>query len=186
MSEHVPITDYDEIARVLGAAKAASGAAEVHGLMVGLLVGRVSNQGWIEQIFVETPDPQDLSVRECVQSLDALARASAEQLNDAVLGFSLMLPDDERPLQERTAELAAWVQGFLYGLGLGGAEQIVARGGDAAEILGDFEQIARASLEGEPTEADENAYAELVEYVRVGVMLINEELNPVGTAPRPQ
>jgi yecA family protein len=186
MSEHIPVTDYDEIARVLEAAKAAPGASEVHGLMVGLLVGRVSNQGWLDQIFDETPDPQDLSVRECVQSLDALARATAEQLNDAVLGFELVLPEDERSLAERTGELAAWVQGFLYGLGLGGAEQILARGGDAAEILRDFEQIARASLEGAPTEADENAFAELVEYVRVGVLLINEELNPVGAAPRPQ
>jgi yecA family protein len=186
MSTERESIDYDDLERRLESAGAVATPAEVHGLMAGLMVGRVSDQGWLDQIFNETPDPRDLSVRECVQALDALAVETREQLNDAVLGFDLILPPDDRGLDERTRELAAWVQGYLFGLGLGGAERILERGGDAAEILSDLEQISRAQAEGEGSESEETAYAELVEYVRVGVLLINEELNPVPVAPRSQ
>ncbi len=33
-------------------------------------------------------------------------------------------------------------------------------------------------------EAEESAYAEIVEYVRVGVLLINEEMHPLKAPPR--
>ena len=45
--------------------------------------------------------------------------------------FEPLLPDDEAPLEERTAALAQWCQGFLYGLGSGsitGCERAARRG----------------------------------------------------------
>jgi uncharacterized protein YgfB (UPF0149 family) len=47
------------------------------------------------------------------------------------------------------------------------------------EILEDLLQIAQAEFaDGEGEEEGEHAYANLVEYARVGVQLIYDELNP--------
>jgi uncharacterized protein len=45
-------------------------------------------------------------------------------------------------------------------------------------------QISQAGFEGENTDEDETAYAEIVEYVRMGVQLLYEELQaPSEIAP---
>ena len=104
--------------------------------------------------------------------------------------FDLLLPPDEEPLAVRTAALAEWCQGFLYGLGAGGIPDARRLEGDAGELVRDFAEISRASVgSSEDQEADENAYGELVEFVRVGVQLLFEELGSaraqVPAAPAP-
>ena len=55
--------------------------------------------------------------------------------------------------------------------------------GEVGEIVRDFIEITHAEIdEGGTDESDENAYAELVEFVRVGVQLLFEEL-AVARAP---
>lgn len=49
---------------------------------------------------------------------------------------------------------------------------------DAQEIIGDLSEMARIDSAPEVNESSETAFAELLEYIRVGVMLINEELRP--------
>ena len=56
-----------------------------------------------------------------------------------------------------------------------------------AELLDDLAEIARVDFEvGEPDEEEQAAFAEVVEYVRVGVLLINEELQPSKAPPQLQ
>jgi len=53
------------------------------------------------------------------------------------------------------------------------------------EILRDLAEISKVEFDVEGAgEAEEGAYAEIVEYVRVGVLLINEEMHPVKAPPR--
>lgn len=98
-------------------------------------------------------------------------------LNDPDLGFEPLLAEDD-DLAQRSHALAQWVDGFLGGLGqtprLGGLKPSP----EAAEILRDFAEIARLDPEPEDSEENEEAFAELGEYVRVGVMLLAEELTP--------
>jgi uncharacterized protein YgfB (UPF0149 family) len=50
-------------------------------------------------------------------------------------------------------------------------------------LIEDFQAIDNTDT-SEADSADEASYAELFEYVRVGVLLVHEELKPVaGTAP---
>jgi uncharacterized protein YgfB (UPF0149 family) len=52
-----------------------------------------------------------------------------------------------------------------------------------AEVLTDFAEVARAGAVGsESTEVEEGALAELVEFVRVGVQLIYDELADLRAA----
>ena len=58
---------------------------------------------------------------------------------------------------------------------------------DVAEVLADFAEISRGGSVGmDPTEIEEDAYMELVEFLRVGVQLVYDELHtqrPPGTGP---
>ncbi len=82
--------------------------------------------------------------------------------------FAPLLPDDDEPLAERATALAQWCQGFLYGLGTGRLNSIDELPGEVGEIVHDLTEISRATPgEEDPTEDDEQAYAELVEFVRV-------------------
>ena len=73
----------------------------------------------------------------------------------------------------RTSALAEWCQGFLYGLGAGNIPDASRLPGEVGEIVRDFAEITRAGVDGAETEeSNESAYAELVEFVRVGVQLL--------------
>ena len=52
------------------------------------------------------------------------------------------------------------------------------------EIVKDFTEFTRSSLDsGDDDEGEENAYAELIEYIRVGAQLVFMELHPRHGAP---
>jgi uncharacterized protein YgfB (UPF0149 family) len=100
--------------------------------------------------------------------------------------FELLLPEDEQPLDARTAALALWCQGFLYGLGTSVVQDESGLPGDIGEIVRDLTEITHVAVDAEQTdESNESAYAELVEFVRVGVQLVFDELGPLRDQPGP-
>lgn len=175
--------EFDALDHSLAQAGAHAGAAECHGALAGWLA---SGQGsdpepWLEPMLEEL-DLADAKVERCRKDLLVLHRLVADQLASDQLGFAPLLPDDETPLATRVAALAEWCEGFLFGLGLAGSA--ATRGGEEVrEIISDFSQIARAGMAtGESTEDDEVAYAELVEYLKVGAQTVHDGLQP--TRPR--
>lgn len=184
MSTNAP--DIDEIGDALERLESDSGAAECHGAMAGLLcaAGSMETARWLKRLFpsVETGD---LLARGAIDTLARLYEETARQLDDAVLDFQLVLPDDEEPLDERIEALAEWCQGFLLGMSEGGMKDLAALPADSSEVMRDLVEIARAgSYAVGEGEEDEVAYNELLEYVRTGVLLINEELNPTQAPPQ--
>ena len=116
------------------------------------------------------PSPPALLVRELFEE----TRAALSGQN---MEFELLLPDDDQPLERRTEALCLWCNGFIYGLGTAGHSDPTRLAGDAGEIVRDFNQIMQAGVdESEGEEANESAFAELVEYVRVGVKNVYEQL----------
>ena len=105
--------------------------------------------------------------------LDALVDETARQLDDSAFAFELLLPgDDDAGLEARTDAVAQWCTGFASGIGLSGraASDL---GQDAREFLEDVTRIAQAEVTSE--EDDEAAFAEVVEYLRVGTLLVRTE-----------
>ncbi len=89
------------------------------------------------------------------------------------MDFRPLLPTDERPLAERTRCLAFWSTGFLAGFGAG---EHAPESGDAKEALTCIEQLARAHTDPEADpEAEETAFAELSEFLKVAALLLREE-----------
>ena len=180
--------DYRELDQILGRAEASAGAAEVHGLLCGLLcaAGRLDEGQWAGQLFVET-DTRSVAQQQGRAAVQSLAAWTQDAMNDPVLSMDLLLPAEGQPLFERTAALAEWCQGYLLGLAAGGLAQDAALPEDVAELIRDFTEISRVGFDVEEgDEDDEVAFSEVVEYVRVGVLLINDELQPLKAPPRLQ
>jgi uncharacterized protein YgfB (UPF0149 family) len=182
------LTDFDLVERALDRANSAAGAAEGHGILCGLLCvqGRVDDDAWFGEVLGEQHDAGNLLAQDAVRVLGTLKDQTVAQLHDTDLGFELLLPDDSRDLRDRIDALAEWVQGFLLGFGLRTVPGAVSLPADVDELLADFVEITKVQAEGADGEEDEDFYMHIVEYVRMGVLLIYEELHPVQRSPRLQ
>ncbi len=181
------LPDYEEVDAVLSGVGSQVGAAQAHGLIGGVLClrGAAPESVWRDALLGDA-EPGDVLYQEAVAVMVRLAGLTRAQMHDSNLGFDLLLPDDETPLRERVEALAQWCSGLLSGLGLAGIDRTAPMPQDSAEILEDVAEIARAGLGETLDEGDEAAYAELVEYLRMGVLLMAEELQPIKAPARVQ
>lgn len=181
------LPDINELDGALRRVDATMGASEAHGALCGMLCARgtVELSDWMDHAAGEL-EPGNMYIRELAQQMAQLQQSTLEQMNDSQAGFSLLLPDDEEPLSERVMSLAAWCQGFVYGLAAGGVHQGSELPADSSELLRDMIEISRAAHDENAVDEDDNdfeedevAYTEILEYVRTGTLLIYEELQPL-------
>ncbi|NNJ93578.1 MAG: UPF0149 family protein [Halobacteria archaeon] len=180
--------NYEMLEKILLAAAADSGAAEAHGLLCGTVTagGRSAPDLWLEHLL-GAENTRSVAAEECRELLDGLQNDILGEFNDETLGFDALLPADSAPLPVRTRALAEWCEGFLYGLALGGVRQGAATTGMVDEVMKDFYDISHAGFVVEaPDEDDEVAYAEIVEYLRISVLLLYQELQAVPASSRLQ
>jgi hypothetical protein len=170
--------DHAELARSLSRLQVGVGASELHGSLAGFLCagGMAHADSWLGELALE--DAAEAVAGSGEQPLfERVFHAVAEDLADPDLAFTPLLPSDDVPMPERTAALVDWCRGFLGGIGLSGADLSAGLEGDLGEVLGDFGRIASSAFsEGDSAEDDEEAWAEVVEYVRVGALLVRTEL----------
>lgn len=159
--------------------------SECHGMACGLLCRDPASNAdrWLSLLIELQVEPG--SDRAVLDGLRALFEATASQLADDDYGFELFLPGDDEGLEDRTRAMAQWCSGFLAALGASTAPWPDALSEEAREALGDLEQIARAdSSDLHEDETEEQAFAEIVEYLRVVCLLIRAELRPAGPDDR--
>lgn len=172
---------FNELQRALVQSRALTDAAEAHGTLVGsLCASPCSLADWLAEIL-----PDGRAETDAADSLRAVFESTSDALLDGSLGFQPLLPTDDEPIGERTLALGEWCQGFLYGLGTGVAVTDASQlPGDAAEVLRDMTEITHVDVDPEDDlESNEEAYAELVEFVRVGVQLLYDQLQAARTPP---
>jgi hypothetical protein len=88
-----------------------------------------------------------------------------------------LLPGDDYSLAKQIEGLTDWCRGYLLGLHAGGVRDARALSGDAREIVNDITRISEAEMDtARAGVEEERALSEIVEYVRVGVQLVFEEL----------
>lgn len=172
---------YAELQRILGDAQGLTDAAEAHGTLAGALcaAGSYRLDDWLGEILPDgRADP--LTRESCRSYFDATAQA----LGGVDMSFEVLLPGDEQSIAARATALGQWCQGFLYGLGTSSIEDVTRLPGEVGEIVRDLSEITRIGVDGdESLESNESAYAELAEFVRVGVQLLFEELAPYRMVP---
>ena len=170
---------------VLATAGSLADAAEAHGSLCGALssMSLYSMQDWVNEIL---PDGAALS-HEAAAMIEKVFTATASSFGERGMEFEPLLPDDEQPLNGRANALALWCGGFLYGLGSGHISDLDALNGDVGEIVRDFTEISRASGdEADADESNEQAYTELVEFIRVAAQMVFEELLPLRRQVYPE
>jgi len=156
--------------------------AECHGVACGLLVRLPESSldayvGLLDMLELVSSPGTGLKM-----SLEELLNSTRIQLADEEMGLSLWLPDDSEILEERTMALSQWCSGFLAGLGSSGEDNLKALSDDASDALADLQQVAKADVtDTTESEEDENAYAEVVEYIRVVTLMIREDLRGPDT-----
>lgn len=176
--------NYAQLRRLMADCRALTEPAEAHGTLAGALCAADSYgvDDWQAEILPEGAEPGAA----CTW-LRGLYDETRAALTGTQMQFDLLLPDDDEPIELRAAALTLWCNGFIYGLGSGGAPDPERLPGDAGEIVRDLAQIMRAGVDQrEGLEANEMALAELVEFVRVGVQVVFEELGALRQPPAPR
>ncbi len=178
--------DCEQIDAALQSIDADIGPSEIHGTLCGLLCATKDTQidSWFSTLVPEIDD-QNLLQKEARQTLMLLYEQTRRQLNDPTCDFQLLLPGDHIDASTRTISLGDWCQGFVMGFMMSGIKDFRKLPENAAEVAQDIVEISRigSKYENENSEEDAQALEELIEYVRVGVLLVNEEMNPSKAAP---
>lgn len=150
--------------------------AETHAVVIGLLCAKPGQPAQDLALHLAALQVGDWSSDQIMAQLGPALEGLREELDSAELRFQPLLPAEDRSLAERTSCLGAWCSGFLTGFGAG---QPSISSNECREALQMLEQIARAATDAEADqEAEESAYAELVEFVRIAVLLLREENLP--------
>lgn len=184
LTEELP--DYVEVERVLGRAEIDLSCAEIHGICCGMLaIDQSANQdAWLQRVL--EGDAQNFHFQEARTLLRTLFAITKQQLNDSGLAFAPLLPEDD-DLADRVEAMQEWCQGLGMGLALAGIEDMQRLPEDSREWAQDVINIGAAGdMDLDNEEESENAYAELVEYLRVGLLMMNEEMQPMKMTSAPQ
>ncbi|WP_335903484.1 UPF0149 family protein [Shewanella algae] len=151
---------------------------EVHGALVGLICGGVTQheQAWYQPLLELMNDGQRLP-DELTQLITELFGDTVNRLQDPDFGFTLLLPEEEEPLTVRVEALSLWTQSFLTGIaiiqpGLNQASE------DVREVIKDLAEIAQVEFDVADDDESESAYLELLEFVRMAAILCYSEFGP--------
>jgi uncharacterized protein YgfB (UPF0149 family) len=173
------VIGFDDVAQALAAGGSTVHAAEAHGCLVGALCARrvYLPAEWLEELLPDGPEPGTAGPDLERGPLRALFEQSRDVLAADEMEFEPLLPPDEAALAERVEALGAWLQGYLYGVGSAGPFKRGTLPEAVAEVLTDFAEVSRAGAVGSASaEVEESALAELIEFLRAGVLLVYEEL----------
>lgn len=151
--------------------------SEAQGLIAGVLCGKDDpGNSWVESVTGNKDTP--------AESLQRLYDLTQKQLSDFLFEFHLLIPEDSDDLTSRAESLTLWCQGFLTGLKAAHVRLQGREPSDVTEAINDVIEIAKMNYENVvANEEDEQAFVELVEYVRMATILIYQDLHePVDTS----
>lgn len=161
---------YDSLDQNLKQQSVALTAAEMHGLISGLLCGGNRDGSWLTMVHDLTNEgmafPHTLA-----DLLQQLRKVTSDTLEDDSFEFKMLMPDDEKHVFERADALAGWVNHFLLGLGMMQPKLAKVKG-EVGEAIDDLRSIAQLGYdEDEDQEQLAQSLEEVVEYVRVAAIL---------------
>ena len=169
---------YDVLASALERCRSTHTPSEAHGFAVGLQLARLEHpyMSWELELYSDF-EPSDVLAGECRSLLDELFERVAADLVETNGGLELLLPPGIAVNQQRLAAVRDWCQGFLYGIGLAGEALAQQTSPQMSDLLRDIAEITRLQVNDDDNSAEnQSALIEIEEYLRVGVMLLRDEL----------
>ena len=150
--------------------------SSAHGLLCGFYCVKQDIQldDWLNEVLVSI-DLNDLISKESHQVLVEIFNNTREQLADPTLNFRPIIADDMCSLKEQANTLVDWCQGFLVGLRL---SSIQTSDEQVLEMIKDISEISQLEIDLLDNEDNAQDFYEIVEFVRMGVLFIQETLQP--------
>lgn len=157
---------FDDLEALLDEQPLAVTAAELHGVISGIICGGIALDGrsYRPPLLAMVNEGLNLS-GPLADFVEALYRDTVDSLTGGECEFLLLLPDDEESLSERLLALTGWVNGYLSGFGVA-CKSFQQAPEELREMISDLTEIARASVDGLEAGSD-NDYEEVLEYVRI-------------------
>ncbi|MDT0593532.1 UPF0149 family protein [Glaciecola petra] len=167
---------YESISTILQQHDVVVDAAEIQGILCGMLAGGMDldDREWtnaLNDVVNQGDKMHPKVIDQTTQMYDKLCQEFVE----ADFALKMCLPNDDEPLNERGKALVSWVQGFMLGFGLQ-QQDLSNCSEEVKEALDDFSQISKMDEEMTDDEESEQAFFEVVEYVRIGTMLCFNEM----------
>jgi uncharacterized protein YgfB (UPF0149 family) len=168
--------DYDTFKSTLHHLNTDDTISSAHGILCGFACVKpdLSLDDWLNEVLVSI-DLDNLNEKSAHEGLAQIFNETLSQLNDATLDFQLLIADEDSRLGEQANTLIEWCQGYLVGLGL---QKISTTDEDALEMIKDFSEISKLDADVLDTEQNAQDLNEIIEFVRMGTLLIQETLQP--------
>jgi uncharacterized protein len=151
-------------------------SSEAHGILCGLICGGDAHalESWLGQV-APAPDAGAAFVAEGCAALREWGQAIEREFQTPEPLVQLPSPGESAPLGEHALWLYDWIRGFLYALGLLSLSE-TDLSEQSREILRDLAAMTQMDFDTlEESEENEQALAEVIEFVRVAAMLIHHE-----------
>jgi uncharacterized protein YgfB (UPF0149 family) len=164
---------HDRVSNVLASLRLGVNASDLHGSLTGYLCagGRAGADDWLDRLELSPADAQAAHDG----TLAALLAAALAQFGHDPAQVEPLLPTASATLALRADALVEWCRGFLGGFGLVGSTLHAHLSDDASEILADFGTIATSRLEIEGGASDEQAFFDVLDFVRLAVARLHRE-----------
>lgn len=169
--------EYFELSKLFENVEAKVCAAECHGFLCGQVCVSSYPLEELWQEFIDVQVNNDAQIHDCYQEIRLLLADIVDNIQYPDMDFQLMLPDEDSSMVDRTNALAEWCHGFLNGYGVGAGQLESPLKEDCQEVLEDFTKICRIGIDEDIDEEDEQAMMELIEYVRMGTIMIYEDIS---------
>ncbi|MDF0534019.1 UPF0149 family protein [Shewanella yunxiaonensis] len=169
-----PSLRIDSLQAALDSAEIGQHPVEVHGALVGVICGgAVQSEDWHQPLLELMNDGQPLP-QELTGLIQELAQDTVNRLQDAEFGFTLLLPEEEEALATRLEALSLWTQSFLTGIAI--AQPALNQASeDVREVIKDLAEITQVDLNVSEDDECEQAFQELLEFVRMSAILCYSE-----------
>jgi uncharacterized protein len=165
---------YEDVTLALWQAASLFSPAELHGHVTGLILQGEQDINRISEQFVAAVDSHHQKL--VASYFDDIFQVSNALLESESFSYDLLLPDDDVEISERLQALASWCQGFLTA---GSSKLKQSKSLEVKEAIEAIEEIVEIdfNLDSDtPSEQAEQDYVQLVEFLRISVILMFEEL----------
>ncbi|HGJ5897771.1 YecA family protein [Arsenophonus apicola] len=162
------LPNYQTLELLLQQQNVALTAAEMHGLITGLICGGNHDYNWKKSIYELTNDGLAFS-QILTNPLRELYDFTLTSLDNNDFIFNLLLPEDGKVFEQADA-LAGWVNHFLLGLGVTQPKLMEKK--ELKELVTDLRNIGMLGYDKNDDQNElEQALEEIIEYVKVAVQL---------------
>ena len=131
---------------------------------------------WYKKLFKDLCPNQDEILK-----LTALFDQTIQELNSLDFNFNLELPNDDAPLSSRIIAISDWCKGLIFGLDKSQLIKDTKISQNCQEYMEDVVKISQINnLDLQDNNDEDTNFENIVEYLRIGLFLLYEELQPLS------